>query len=65
MRLCVRRRRGGLEVAFLGVEEFVFLGVVWTWHGAFWSYGVNAGMARRMNSSNRGTVKAMSPWAGL
>ena len=28
-------------------------------------YGLNSGITRRMNSSNNGTVKAISPYAGL
>jgi len=28
-------------------------------------YGWNSGIARTMNSSNKGTVNATSPWAGL
>jgi hypothetical protein len=28
-------------------------------------YGLNSGIARTMNSSNKGTVNAMSPCAGL
>jgi hypothetical protein len=32
--------------------------------GCTWAY-YNVGMARSMNSSNNGTVNAMSPWAGL
>jgi hypothetical protein len=38
------------------------MAILLVWRQAFFSI---TGMARNMNSSKRGTVNAMSPWAGL